>query len=89
MIINILEHKKDLKKKIFKLADPKTRWHKRRRLIQKHMRIVVTILQECKVLLKELFCCNEEVHSDPLEQISEDDESIGGGEGTSSETGGR
>ena len=89
MIINILEHKKELRKKVFKLADPKTRWHTRRRLIQKHMRIVVNLLRDCKTLLKELFCCDEEVYSDSLEPISEDDESGGGGgggEGTSNET---
>ena len=57
-----------------------------RQLIQKHMRIVVNILRDCKSMLQELFCCDKEVYSDSVEQVSEDSKSSGGEESTSSKT---
>ena len=59
------------------------------------MRIVFNTLWDCKSLLQELFCCDEDVYSDSVKQVSEDIESRGGGgdeggwgEGTSSKTSG-
>lgn len=39
------------------------------------MRIVFNTLRDCKSLLQELFCCDE----DSVKQVSEDIESRGGG----------
>ena len=61
----------------------------RMRLIQKHMRIVVNILRDCKALLRELLCCDDKFYSDSIEPASEDNDSGGGGgggEGTSNKT---